>query len=263
MRGCHSRLCLAIAITVDIFAFAEYSTLHEGSATSIITASGVRASKSTTWPPCSKRGERCWAGMREKLMHEGESRSGLQGSSCGSERHKISLRGNEAVTENTNSNKRLTETTKAHSDESMINFPSSPPSMLRLRGGSHAAGAIPSSPSMLKVSTFNIWCPLFRRIEREDQKESQFPEKYTKRLGDILDVLLKSDSDIICLQEFWVQVSSRSSHIPIFTTPILILVCATWLVCMSLKFMAWVSFFCAFRAVRCVPHDLAGKICSS
>ena len=61
----------------------------------------------------------------------------------------------------------------------------------------------------LTVSTFNVLCPLFRRVpqngtEGEMGRESGNRSMYLDRHAGILELLLQLDSDIICLQEFWV-----------------------------------------------------------
>ncbi|KAJ1483017.1 Endonuclease/exonuclease/phosphatase [Baffinella frigidus] len=50
-------------------------------------------------------------------------------------------------------------------------------------------------------------CPLFKRVgpRGEEVRESSSPELYTARNQEILDIIDGLDSDIVCLQEFWVQ----------------------------------------------------------
>ena len=88
------------------------------------------------------------------------------------------------------------------------------------------AGGQPEPPT-ITVSTFNIWCPLFRseafrqfasllllrliavpRRRMHDSAESRechFKEQYMERNRKIIELLDKLDSDVICLQEFWVS----------------------------------------------------------
>jgi len=54
------------------------------------------------------------------------------------------------------------------------------------------------------VTTFNMLCPLFRRLQGEE-RESSFPAIYNERQQEILKLLQSCGSDIICLQEFWVN----------------------------------------------------------
>lgn len=63
----------------------------------------------------------------------------------------------------------------------------------------------------LQISTFNIWCPLFRRIEgggagRDGAaRECDYRELYVPRNLEIIEQILQEDSDIVCIQEFWVD----------------------------------------------------------
>eukprot|EP00283_Hemiselmis_rufescens_P004714 CAMPEP_0173423418 /NCGR_PEP_ID=MMETSP1357-20121228/3729_1 /TAXON_ID=77926 /ORGANISM="Hemiselmis rufescens, Strain PCC563" /LENGTH=627 /DNA_ID=CAMNT_0014386531 /DNA_START=23 /DNA_END=1906 /DNA_ORIENTATION=+ len=62
-------------------------------------------------------------------------------------------------------------------------------------------------PETITVSTFNIWCPLFRRIHQPEgeTRECEFREEYMTRNRKIIKLLEELDSDVICLQEFWVS----------------------------------------------------------
>jgi mRNA deadenylase 3'-5' endonuclease subunit Ccr4 len=58
----------------------------------------------------------------------------------------------------------------------------------------------------LTVSTFNIWCPLFRRMHDEDaSREAAHRELYMERNRKIIQLIDTLDSDVVCLQEFWVD----------------------------------------------------------
>eukprot|EP00252_Welwitschia_mirabilis_P013149 TRINITY_DN2902_c0_g1_i7.p1 TRINITY_DN2902_c0_g1~~TRINITY_DN2902_c0_g1_i7.p1 ORF type:complete len:533 (+),score=77.80 TRINITY_DN2902_c0_g1_i7:203-1801(+) len=59
--------------------------------------------------------------------------------------------------------------------------------------------------NLVSCSTFNILAPIYKRINGEDTRESEFREKWISRNETILDLLLLQRSSIICLQEFWVQ----------------------------------------------------------
>eukprot|EP00285_Hemiselmis_virescens_P009237 CAMPEP_0173408568 /NCGR_PEP_ID=MMETSP1356-20130122/70061_1 /TAXON_ID=77927 ORGANISM="Hemiselmis virescens, Strain PCC157" /NCGR_SAMPLE_ID=MMETSP1356 /ASSEMBLY_ACC=CAM_ASM_000847 /LENGTH=462 /DNA_ID=CAMNT_0014369899 /DNA_START=1 /DNA_END=1386 /DNA_ORIENTATION=+ len=65
-------------------------------------------------------------------------------------------------------------------------------------------------PETITVSTFNIWCPLFRRMSEavdgvDGARECEFRDQYMQRNRDIITLLDDLDSDVICLQEFWVS----------------------------------------------------------
>jgi len=57
----------------------------------------------------------------------------------------------------------------------------------------------------VQVSTFNLWCPAYRRLagEPDEVREADFPEQYMQRNQQILALPLWSSSHIICAQEFW------------------------------------------------------------
>ena len=66
----------------------------------------------------------------------------------------------------------------------------------------------------LQISTFNIWCPLFRRMGSGgaegaggggDARECDYRELYVPRNLEIIEQILEEDSDIVCIQEFWVN----------------------------------------------------------
>jgi len=57
----------------------------------------------------------------------------------------------------------------------------------------------------LTVSTFNLWCPAYRRMpgQPDSVRESQYPETYMQRNRAILELPVWAESDVICCQEFW------------------------------------------------------------
>ena len=63
--------------------------------------------------------------------------------------------------------------------------------------------AIRASAESVTVSTFNLWCPEYRRLGDEGTRESSFPEMYTQRQQRLLGLPLWQESDIVCCQEFW------------------------------------------------------------
>ena len=72
----------------------------------------------------------------------------------------------------------------------------SPPATPRTR-------AIRASAESVTISTFNLWCPEYRRLGDEGTRESSFPEMYTQRQQRLLRLPLWQESDIVCCQEFW------------------------------------------------------------
>jgi hypothetical protein len=75
-----------------------------------------------------------------------------------------------------------------------------PQRLLALRGGfpsgserstsiTAAASADTAPHRTLTVSTFNVWCPLFKRISGKSQRESVCPELYLPRQRAIIDLL--------------------------------------------------------------------------
>lgn len=78
-------------------------------------------------------------------------------------------------------------------------------------------------PPGLSVSTFNIWCPIFRRMGTVQAEngvnrsvfESEVEENYMERLKGVMDLIIETDSDIVCLQEFWVQVRADVHTYPV------------------------------------------------
>lgn len=58
-----------------------------------------------------------------------------------------------------------------------------------------------AADNSVKVSTFNLLCPAYRRIG--DQRESDYPEMYMARHEAILELPFWQESDIVCCQEFW------------------------------------------------------------
>lgn len=84
----------------------------------------------------------------------------------------------------------------------------------RLKRGIHGIGLIDgkatddedvnSCDSSVSCTTFNILAPIYKRIDSEGCRESQFRDCWRKRNEKILDMLLEKRSSIICLQELWV-----------------------------------------------------------
>ncbi|KAE9596015.1 putative endonuclease/exonuclease/phosphatase, EF-hand domain pair [Lupinus albus] len=56
----------------------------------------------------------------------------------------------------------------------------------------------------ITCTTFNILAPIYKRLNHESSRESEFRAKWLARNHRILDWLLYERSSIICLQEFWV-----------------------------------------------------------
>ena len=67
------------------------------------------------------------------------------------------------------------------------------------------ANAASNSSSAIAVTTFNLLCPAYRRIQGEPDeiREEQFPDEYIKRNQAILALPFWQDSDVVCCQEFW------------------------------------------------------------
>lgn len=61
-----------------------------------------------------------------------------------------------------------------------------------------------SCDSSVSFTTFNILAPIYKRIDSESCRESDFRDYWRKRNQEILDMLLEKRSSIICLQELWV-----------------------------------------------------------
>lgn len=61
-----------------------------------------------------------------------------------------------------------------------------------------------SCDSSVSFTTFNILAPIYKRIDSESCRESEFRDYWRKRNQEILDMLLEKRSSIICLQELWV-----------------------------------------------------------
>jgi hypothetical protein len=89
----------------------------------------------------------------------------------------------------------------------------------RLKRGIHGIGGIDekeadvcleddenmnSCDSSVSCTTFNILAPVYKRMDSESCRESQFRDDWQKRNQKILDMLLEKRSSIICLQELWV-----------------------------------------------------------
>jgi hypothetical protein len=201
-----TRLCLTIAIAVDIFACAEYPQRHLGSLGRSVATSAIRWTRAEQWP-LLKRSARCLEGdIREEMPLQGDSMSAFIQLSEGIEKIQSAYMQSNIKGGYSKLVKRTC------SDKHTCNMPTSLLSaahghMLRLRGGEAGRGEVQTSSQMLKVSTFNIWCPLFRRTGHENEKESQHPEMYSRRMEGILEMIENVDSDIVCLQEVWVQVS--------------------------------------------------------
>ena len=81
----------------------------------------------------------------------------------------------------------------------------------RLESTSMIADIIPSATeeTSFKVVSFNILAPCYNKLRNEhhaDGKsamEAEFEDKYMARNKAICEQLLRSDADIICLQEYW------------------------------------------------------------
>eukprot|EP00250_Pteridium_aquilinum_P019200 c24340_g2_i1 orf=12-1574(+) len=65
------------------------------------------------------------------------------------------------------------------------------------------AASAPCMESSISCTTFNILAPIYKRIEGEDCRESQFHDAWLNRNMRIIDMLRKKSSSIICLQELW------------------------------------------------------------
>lgn len=61
-----------------------------------------------------------------------------------------------------------------------------------------------SCDSSVSCTTFNILAPIYKRIDSESCRESEFRDCWRKRNQEILEMLLEKRSSIICLQELWV-----------------------------------------------------------
>ena len=58
----------------------------------------------------------------------------------------------------------------------------------------------------LKVVSFNILAPCYYKITNDNgssMMESDDKDRYMQRNNDICDLLLQTNADVICLQEFW------------------------------------------------------------
>eukprot|EP00244_Chara_vulgaris_P002099 TRINITY_DN1355_c0_g2_i2.p1 TRINITY_DN1355_c0_g2~~TRINITY_DN1355_c0_g2_i2.p1 ORF type:complete len:673 (-),score=149.09 TRINITY_DN1355_c0_g2_i2:84-1973(-) len=73
--------------------------------------------------------------------------------------------------------------------------------------GKQGSEASSSSPEdvYLSCTTFNVLAPIYKRINAEGMRESQDRESWIARNQKIIDMLLKKNSSIICLQEFWLS----------------------------------------------------------
>ena len=76
----------------------------------------------------------------------------------------------------------------------------SPPPVVRTPRSAERR-AIRACADAVTVSTFNLWCPEYRRVG--DTRESSFPEMYTQRQKRLLRLPVWQESDIVCCQEFW------------------------------------------------------------
>ena len=75
--------------------------------------------------------------------------------------------------------------------------PCASPRLLRSR-------SVRASANELTVSTFNLWCPAYRRVDGDEEvREAEFPELYMPRHREILGLDVWNTSDIVCCQEFW------------------------------------------------------------
>ncbi|KAI5083846.1 hypothetical protein GOP47_0000015 [Adiantum capillus-veneris] len=59
------------------------------------------------------------------------------------------------------------------------------------------------SESSISCTTFNILAPIYKRVNGEGCRESEIRDSWLARNQKIIDLLLLSNSSIICLQEFW------------------------------------------------------------
>uniref|UniRef100_A0A6V7QUC8 Endonuclease/exonuclease/phosphatase domain-containing protein n=1 Tax=Ananas comosus var. bracteatus TaxID=296719 RepID=A0A6V7QUC8_ANACO len=73
------------------------------------------------------------------------------------------------------------------------------------RGGSisYAPPPIAVSEQCVSCTTFNILAPIYKRLDDENCRESQFKACWLSRNQRIIDRLLTDRSSIICLQEVW------------------------------------------------------------
>eukprot|EP01018_Ginkgo_biloba_P016797 Gb_04016 [translate_table: standard] len=77
------------------------------------------------------------------------------------------------------------------------------------RRGGHAVcfrdgGNSHSADTFVSCTTFNILAPIYKRLNSESSRESEYRDNWRKRNQEILNMLLNKRSSIICLQEFWV-----------------------------------------------------------
>lgn len=58
---------------------------------------------------------------------------------------------------------------------------------------------------LLSCTTFNVLAPIYKRLGKEEVRESSFREEWLPRNKKILRTLLEKKSSIICLQELWLE----------------------------------------------------------
>lgn len=58
---------------------------------------------------------------------------------------------------------------------------------------------------LLSCTTFNVLAPIYKRLGKEEVRESSFREEWLPRNQKILSTLLERKSSIICLQELWLE----------------------------------------------------------
>ena len=80
---------------------------------------------------------------------------------------------------------------------------SPPPTPRTPRSAARRAIRDSADTETVTVSTFNLWCPEYRRLGDEGTRESSFPEMYTQRQERLLGLPVWQESDIVCCQEFW------------------------------------------------------------
>ncbi|KAH7295943.1 hypothetical protein KP509_26G000700 [Ceratopteris richardii] len=59
------------------------------------------------------------------------------------------------------------------------------------------------SETSISCTTFNILAPIYKRVNKQGIRESDFRESWLSRNNKIVELLLLSNSSVICLQEFW------------------------------------------------------------
>ncbi|CAF1104548.1 unnamed protein product [Adineta steineri] len=62
-------------------------------------------------------------------------------------------------------------------------------------------------PNTFSVCTFNILAPCYKRLSSETDRESAYDNLWQTRHSSIIELLQSLESNIICLQEFWLKSS--------------------------------------------------------